>query len=165
VLSVCTDARYPRLVEEVIESMGACKPGGHARQRSKPGAVMIELGWKHWPCLFPQHGPGRKHTRRIVLEPWQVEIVERCPGRFLRGLFHSDGCRCTNRVVRRTAGQEKCYEYPRYFFKNASDDIRELACWALDLCDIAWRPSGPRTISVARQEAVAALDLFVGPKS
>ena len=27
--------------------------------------------WKHWPCLFPQHGPGRKHERPIVLEDWQ----------------------------------------------------------------------------------------------
>jgi hypothetical protein len=22
---------------------------------------------KHWPCLFPQHGPGRKHERKIQL--------------------------------------------------------------------------------------------------
>lgn len=164
VLSVCTDTRYPRLVEEVMASMAACKPGSRARQRSKPGAVMIELGWKHWPCLFPQHGPGRKHTRRIVLESWQIEIVKRHPGPFLRGLFHSDGCRSINRIVRRRGGTEKVYEYPRYFFKNASDEIRELACWALDLCGIAWRTSDSRTISVAQRDAVAALDLLVGPK-
>jgi hypothetical protein len=164
VLSVVNDARYVGLNTEVMASMAACKPGSTARQRSHPGAAVIELGWKHWPCLFPQHGPGRKHTRRIVLEPWQREIVERHPGRFLRGLFHSDGCRCTNSVARTVAGKPKRYEYPRYFFKNASDDIRRLACWALDLHGIAWRRSGPRTISVARREAVAALDELVGPK-
>src|SRR3546814_15577428 len=38
---------------------------------------------------FPQHGPGRKHERPIVLEPWQVGIVEAHPAAFLRGLFHS----------------------------------------------------------------------------
>ena len=26
---------------------------------------------KHWPCLFPQHEPGRKHERKIELMPWQ----------------------------------------------------------------------------------------------
>ena len=32
---------------------------------------------KHWPCLFPQHGPGRKHTRKIELEQWQVIFVQK----------------------------------------------------------------------------------------
>ncbi|HYJ67134.1 MAG TPA: hypothetical protein VEX15_05670 [Nocardioidaceae bacterium] len=61
----------------------------------------------------PQHGSGRKHTRLITLERWQVEIVERHPDRFLRGLFHSDGCRTINTVVRQVAGKSKRYEYPR----------------------------------------------------
>ncbi len=26
---------------------------------------------RSWPCLFPQHGPGMKHTRPIYLAPWQ----------------------------------------------------------------------------------------------
>lgn len=46
-----------------------------------------------WSCLFPQHGPGRKHARPIVLADWQQEIVCEHPGRFLRGLIHSDGWR------------------------------------------------------------------------
>ena len=77
--------------------------------------VAVKTIRKHWPCLFPQHGPGRKHLRPISLEPWQSEIVERYPGRFLRGLFHSDGCRVTNWAVRQVAGTAKRYEYPRYF--------------------------------------------------
>src|SRR5262245_30406415 len=164
VLSIYNDSSYPSLNAEVMASMAACKPGGRPRLRTRPGAVAIELGWKHWPCLFPQHGVGRKHTRPIRLEPWQTEIVERHPGRLLRGLFHSDGCRFTNSVVKQIAGRQKRYEYPRYLFKNTSVDIRELACWALDRCGIAWRRSGPLTISVARREAVAALDGLVGPK-
>jgi hypothetical protein len=31
---------------------------------------------KHQPCLFPQHGPGRKHERKIELTPWQQELVD-----------------------------------------------------------------------------------------
>ena len=46
---------------------------------------------------FPQHGPGRKHKRPIVLEAWQQAIVEAHPWQFLRGLLHSDGCRTINR--------------------------------------------------------------------
>jgi hypothetical protein len=37
-----------------------------------------------------------EHERLIALEPWQREIVEHQPGRFLRGLFHSDGSRVQN---------------------------------------------------------------------
>jgi hypothetical protein len=68
----------------------------------------------HWPCLFPQHGAGRKHERPIVLEPWQRETIEADPRPFLRGLFRSDGCRITNWAVRQLAAGPKRYEYPRY---------------------------------------------------
>lgn len=61
-----------------------------------PGTVVVQAHWKHWPCLFPQHGPGRKHEREIRLAARQREIVERHPEAFLRGLFHSDGSRTNN---------------------------------------------------------------------
>ena len=32
-----------------------------------------------WPYVFPQHGPGRKHTRHISLTEWQRAIVEAWP--------------------------------------------------------------------------------------
>jgi hypothetical protein len=51
------------------------------------------------------NSPGPKHQRRIVLENWQREIVERCPGDFARGLFHSDGCRTINWTTRIIAGR------------------------------------------------------------
>lgn len=120
--------------------------------------------WKHWPCLFPQHGPGRKHERPIVLEPWQREIVERYPGALLKGLFHSDGCRITNWTVRQVAGQPRRYEYPRYFFSNESTDIMGICSSALDQLGVAWRMARPNLLSVARREAVARLDEHVGPK-
>ncbi|WP_300611661.1 hypothetical protein [Trebonia sp.] len=47
---------------------------------------------------------------------------------------------------------------------NSSDDIRRLCGQALDLLGVGWRFSKPTTISVARKEAVARLDEFVGPK-
>ncbi|MEU8297359.1 hypothetical protein AB0C04_08745 [Micromonospora sp. NPDC048909] len=116
---------------------------------------------KHWPCLLPQHGPGKKHERPIVLADWQRKIVSACPGDLLRGLFHSDGCRIANRV--RVRGKE--YVYPRYMFVNESVDIMGLCQWALDELGIAWRMNRRNSLSVARRDAVAALDQHVGPKS
>lgn len=129
------------------------------------GCVNVTTSWKHWPCLFPQHGPGRKHDRPILLEPWQRQIVEHYPGALLRGLFHSDGCRITNWTVRQLPTGPKRYEYPRYFFSNKSPDIIAICGWALDLLDIAWRLPRPNALSVARRDAVARLDQYVGPKA
>ena len=81
-----------RDIERILVLMATVKPGGRPHRRRVPGAVVCTMSWKHWPCLFPQHGTGRKHERSIVLHPWQHAIVERHPGPFLRGLFHSDGC-------------------------------------------------------------------------
>jgi hypothetical protein len=47
---------------------------------------------------------------------------------------------------------------------NRSADIHRLCGQALDRLGVAWRFSKPTTISVARHEAVARLDAFVGPK-
>jgi hypothetical protein len=52
----------------------------------------------------------------------------------------------------------------RYIFSKRSEDILGLCTWALDLLDISWRRSNTWHISVARRDAVAALDEFVGPK-
>ncbi|MFP5334203.1 MAG: hypothetical protein ACLGIV_02725 [Actinomycetes bacterium] len=40
-----------------------------------------------------------------MLEHWQREIVEQHPGPFLRGLFHSDGCRVTDWTRSRLTGK------------------------------------------------------------
>ena len=101
----------------------------------------------------------------MVLAEWQQRIVDAHPGPFLRGLFHSDGCRMTNWTQRRVAGELKRYEYPRYFFSNKSLDILGLCCAALDRLGAAYRRPRWDQVSVARGEAVAALDRWVGPKS
>ena len=56
------------------------------------------------------------------------------------------------------------YTYPRYFFNNESADIMGLCRGALDRLGVAWRMPRPNALSVARREAVARLDEFVGPK-
>jgi len=159
-LRVICDESYPKIIEQCENAMLATLAGRVSR-RPKVGCVSVQSYAKHWPCLFPQHGPGRKHERPIELADWQQHIVERQPGAFLRGLFHSDGCRVTNRIVVRG----RTYEYPRYMFTNKSTDIMGLCQWALDLLGIPWRMARADNLSVARREAVAALDVWVDPKS
>ncbi len=164
-LHVFNDQKYVDDNEHLKVLMSTVKPGGRPHTRRLPGCVATTVSWKHWPCLFPQHGPGRKHDRPIVLDQWQRLIVEAHPGPFLRGLFHSDGCRAKNWTQKMVAGEIKRYDYPRWQFTNTSTDIRELCCWALDLAAIEWRQSNWKTISVNRREDVARLDALIGLKS
>ena len=122
--------------------------------------VTVQSTWRPWLCLFPQHGPGRKHNRTIALSDWQSQIVDSAPGSFLRGLIHTDGWRGTNRV--HVKGRD--YEYPRYQFSNRSDDIRRLFTDACEKLGVKWRPWTRYHVSVAQRESVAILDLFIGPK-
>jgi hypothetical protein len=117
--------------------------------------------WKHWPCLFPQHGAGPKHLREIKLAEWQLECTKAHPDRFLKGLIHSDGCRLTTRV-RNRKGKE--YSYPRYMFTNFSSDIRKIFCDACVDFGVSCRQMNWKTISVARRMDVAKLDSVIGPK-
>lgn len=163
-LHIFNDRRYVQDNLRLQRLMKRVKPRSRPHTRLVPGAVVTTVGWKHWPCLFPQHGPGRKHERPIVLEDWQRTIVEAHPGPFLRGLFHSDGCRAANWTAKLVAGERKRYDYPRWMFTNTSDDIRGLCTWALDLVGLPWRRTNAKTVAVSRREAVARLDELIGLK-
>ena len=163
-LNVACYNDWPGLMDAAQVAMSAMMPTSSVFRVPRQGCTSVKSWAKHWPCLFPQHGPGRKHERTIVLQQWQQAIVTAFPGDFARGLFHSDGCRFTNRVRRPLADGDHWYEYPRYMFTNESADIRALCGETLDQLGVAWRYSRRNTISVARREAVARLDEFVGPK-
>jgi hypothetical protein len=57
------------------------------------------------------------------------------------------------------------YEYTRYFFSNASSDIRELFMKACVSIGVDCRPTTERNVSVARRKSVLILDSFIGPKA
>ena len=160
---MCADA-WPGLRRECEQAMSAVRPGNKVGTQQQAGCTEVISCSRHWPCLFPQHGPGRKHMRKIELQPWQHTIVMTNAGRFARGLFHSDGYRGINRVRARLADGDHWYEYPRYLFTNESADILRLCGETLDRLGVAWRYSRRNSISVARREAVPRLDEFVGPK-
>jgi hypothetical protein len=98
----CADA-WPGLILECGRAMSAIRPSSKVSTQQKEGCTEVMSSSRHWPCLFPQHGPGRKHNRRIELQSWQRIIVAGNPGHFARGLFHSDGYRGINRVRARLA--------------------------------------------------------------
>src|SRR6478752_476554 len=131
VLAIACSDDWPGLMAAARHAMAAVMPTSSVCGVRQTGCTMIKSYSKHWACLFPQHGPGRKHQRKIELAHWQEDIVEEHPHEFIRGLIHSDGCRITNWTEKVVAGERKRYEYPRYFFVNLSDDIRDLLCRAL----------------------------------
>jgi hypothetical protein len=163
----CADA-WPGLIAACEAAMRAVNPAHNAYRVQAQGYTSVVGYYSHWPCLFPQHGPGKKHERVIVLEGWQREIVDAHPWEFVRGLIHSDGCRIINWSTRVVAGERKRYEYPRYFFTNVSGDIRRLYTDTLDRLGVTWthctRHGNAFNISVARRADVALMDAHVGPK-
>ena len=157
----CTD--YLDILDEAVDAVvrvRGARPGLVGRASSARLAA-VQSYWMHWPCLFPQHGPGRKHERPIRLADWQRRLVDDNPWPLIRGLIHSDGCRSVNRVVTRGTP----YEYPRYFFANESADILAIMGRALDQVGVAWRYNRPNSISIAQRRAVAEVDRHVGPKT
>jgi len=164
-LRISCDLKYPDIINEIATHIVIVRGVDKVGFALSEGCVDVNAYWKHWCCVFPQHGPGRKHERRIELELWQREIVQAHPKALIRGLIHSDGNRHMNPITRHFRSGTRRYWYPRYMFKNASEDILGIFTGALDVLGVHWTPSYPRVISVARRDDVAFLDTFVGPKS
>ena len=165
-LRVNLDLAYPAIVDECEAAIRAVAPGNRVYrllrrsnyvQPAEPSLVEVSAYSKAWPCLFRQHGPGRKHEREIRLRDWQLALVRSHAGLLLRGLIHSDGCRFINTG----RGGWTC---PRYVFNNKSDDIRRIFCEACDVLGLRYT-FAPRAVYVSRKADVALLDRFVGPKA
>ena len=114
---------WPGLIREGQRAMRSIRPGHKVSTAQKPGCAEVYSCSRHCPCLFAQHGPGRKDLRTIELQPWQRVIVRAYPGQLARGLFHSDGYRGINRLHGHLADGGRRQDYPRYTFTNESRDI------------------------------------------
>ena len=167
-LVIRLDTDYPTIIESCVAAVSAAMTGVRVSVYSprKQRCVGVTSYDVRWFDLFPQWGKGPKHERPIVLADWQREIVDRFPEQFLKGLIHSDGCRCVNRFkTKLPSGRVAEYEYPRYFFSNLSADIRGLFCEYCERLGIRWTQSNHRNISVSHRHSVAILDGFIGPKA
>jgi hypothetical protein len=161
-LCITLDRAYPGIVRECAAAMAAVMPTSKVNVIQRPHEQTDEvLSYsKAWPCFVPQHGPGKKHTRKIELVEWQRRLINTDARPFLRGLIHSDGSRHINTIRH----PKQTYRYPRYEFTNLSEDIKAIFCDACDLLRIDWRVMNRKTISIARRDSVAVMDEFVGSK-
>jgi hypothetical protein len=144
--------------------MQATMPGAKVHAMlTQSNCYSVSAYSRTWPCLFPQHGPGPKHTRPIFLSTWQRELAERWPEQLLKGMIQSDGCRSMN------TGRGG-WRHSRYSFTNLSTDITSIFCSACDCLGLRWTASFPArdeatvSIYVSRKADVARLDEFVGAK-
>jgi hypothetical protein len=156
-LRISLDARYPEIAAESERAIRAVMPRTAVGRVGQGTWHELFSYSKSWRCLFPQHGPGRKHERTIVLTDWQRELCYRWPRLLLRGLIHSDGCRFQN--------TGRGWSHPRYSFANKSADVKAIFCEACDLVGLHWTIAGEKTVYVSRKADVALLDRLVGPKS
>lgn len=156
-LRITLDTKYPGIIDGCREAVDILRPGQRAAIVRRPdGCADVSMSSKHWPCLLPQHGPGKKHLRPIRLKHWQELLVKESTEQFVLGLIHSDGCR--------VVADDRGIKSVRYHFSNRSDDIRRLYCGALDELGIPWTRPSQYDVAVYRKVATARLDEFIGPK-
>lgn len=126
--------------------------------------------WKHPDRARRGECPGAHNPECPRCDDSPLDAQAYAPHKSLRrtprskSQGHSDGCRITNWTVR----NGKRYEYPRYFFTDKSDDIRQLCTDALAKVGVQWtilaRGSDPLNVSIARKASVALMDAHIGPK-
>jgi Homeodomain-like domain len=152
VLRIFLNDGQPHVVAEAARAISRLVPRRVGLSRNGR-VIVVRTYWGGWPMMLPQHGEGRKHSRRIVLEPWQERLVVLHPDQFVRGCIHSNGCR-HRRIVR---GKN----YPAYGFSNRSSDILKLFAWTCRLLEIRHTRSSRVAISIARRPDVARLDAIM----
>lgn len=151
------DAKYVNLIQLCIDKMKKVFET-EVNVCNKTGCKEIICYKNNMTEIFPQHGPGKKHEREIVLRNWQKDIVRKYPKEFLKGLIHSDGCRYDIK-------QDE-YEYVRYEISNLSQDILGYFDWACSLIDVDTRRHSCGKASVLRtKKDVDMFESFIGPKS
>lgn len=156
-LRIYLDSHYPSIVSEARALLARCFPGNKVGTLTRhQGRMTVHSVYSaHLPCVFPQHGAGAKHERRIALESWQQEAIDAAPWQLLRGLIESDGCSFVNRTGP--------YEYLSYQFSNKSQDILDLFCRTCSRLGLEHRRYAD-CVRINRRASVAALKDRIGVK-
>jgi len=161
-MRIAQDKRYTGLIQTCVDTINIVLPKNNVSIISSVGCVYITVYSTHLVQIFPQHGVGKKHDRKLTFEDWQQTIIDEFPLEVFRGLYHSDGCRSQN-IVNGT-------NYMRYMFANKSEDILDLLNYVCDEINLHWTIKIPtnseyvKVIYVSRRGDVAYLDEFIGAK-
>jgi hypothetical protein len=156
-LVISLDAAYPDLAQRCAVAVKKVNPFHPVCIYQQKNVLRVKSYGVCWLKLFPQHGPGRKHLRKIELRDWQETLVKHNSWEFLRGLLESDGSRFDRSVGGRI--------YPAYGFTNRSSDILNLFKQVCDDLAIHYTVPTPESISIARRDDVRRLDEAIGPKN
>ena len=161
------DDAYPDLIREATAALDLTLAPARTRAYNwgREKRTILQICHPVMLSAFPQHGPGKKHDRKIELVEWQLDLTRAHPEALVRGLIHSDGCRSINRFkTKLPSGRVKEYAYPRYFFSNLSGDIVGIFRDHCALLGVRTSMSNYRNVSISDKASVAILDQVVGPK-
>jgi hypothetical protein len=161
-LRISLDSKYPGIIESAQGLLARCFPANPVDviPYHDGACVNVSIHSRHLACAFPQHGPGKKHERRIELEPWQEAILRAEPWAFIRACIWTDGCAFINRTGP--------YEYLSYGFSNRSRDIIELFAGACERVGVRYRLTGtPKlwSVRINRRASVVLMEEHVGLKA
>jgi hypothetical protein len=156
------DAKYPDIIRDTKGLLERSLPNNPVGLVEAEGGTMVYVSAysSHLACLFPQHAEGKKHDRRILLEAWQLRLVQQAPWGLLRGFIRSDGCVFVNRTGP--------YEYLSYEFSNKSTDIINLFTMACRAVGVYYRATWWQRIwrvRINRRASVARMLAQVGTKT
>lgn len=131
-LRMFNDSRYPINIQEWANKAKIIFPNNSIKifKKKSSNSCEILLYSKKILDLFPQHGPGKKHSRKLNFENWQMQIVKEYPEEFIRACIQSDGCIYHQKL------KNGNYSYKRYNFVNKSEDIMNLFAYALSVLGI-----------------------------
>lgn len=156
-LRIFLDIKYSKLNEFIIQELQKLFP------KNKVGIIDFKTYWgisiysNKIISLFPQHGEGMKHTRKIKFNDWQNEIIKSKD--FLKGLFHSDGSYYP-RTNKKTGKITHSYD-----FRNESDDLHKLFkkhCEKLNInCTFSKKP---KTTHIYKRDDVEKMVSLIGTK-
>ncbi len=167
-LRVACDGLYPGIQRMIADAMRLTFSDGRVcvRPYSHGGANIVSITHPAIGRAFPQHGPGRKHLARSCCGIGRRSSPAAHAAELIRGLIHSDGCRCLNRFkTKLPSGRVAEYEYVRYFFSNLSSDIRAIFAEHCELLGIRVTQPNHRNLAVSHRDSVAILERLVGPKT
>ncbi len=162
-LRIALTTKYSDIINECIRSTSYIFQQNKVNSlpKTQPNCTDVYVYKKDLPDYFPQHGPGKKHTRKIELESWQKEITKHHPTQFIKGLIHSDGCR----YIAKPKYKDKVYKYIHYNFTNFSKDIIDIFTDVCDSLGIKYTVAKTnKRVYITDKRSVKFLDSFIGPK-
>jgi hypothetical protein len=161
-IRITLDNAYSMIIKRVRNSLQNLYPSNRVSvvPHSVDSCSYVSCYSKNLICYFPQHGPGKKHQREIFLTEWQQTIVDASPAEFLRGLYHSDGCR-SHRIDKRYNTSNLVYKVD-----NLSQDILDLVKSTCEKMELHYtQPSKGNYVAVSRQRDTQQLESILGIKT